>query len=75
MGTGWVIAAIAAAVAALQLGRGRARGRTSRAPSDSQDNGRLHVHEGLAPGSDSSADDTRPAAHSPANPARLDWNA
>jgi hypothetical protein len=71
MGTGWFIAAFAAAVAGLQFGRGR----NARTPSDRQDEVRGDLAEGLAPGSDSSADDTRPSAHSPGAAARLDWNA
>jgi hypothetical protein len=73
MGTGWVIAALAAAVAGLQYGRRR----HARTQSDVRADLRSDPAEGLAPGSvrDSSADDTRPSAHSPGAAARLDWNA
>jgi hypothetical protein len=75
MGTAWVLAAIAAAVAAVVSGRGRAE----KARPDDRigllENAGADVREGLAPGSDGSSDDTRPSAHAPASAARLDWNA
>jgi hypothetical protein len=75
MGTAWVLAAIAAAVAAVVSGRGPAE----KARPDDRigllENAGADVREGLAPGSDGSSDDTRPSAHAPASAARLDWNA
>jgi hypothetical protein len=71
MGTAWVLAAIAAAVAALVFGRAD----DDRAAPDERQHFGDDTREGLAPGSDSGADDTRPSAHAPTNAARLDWTA